>query len=407
MAVFENKTIAEIRDLLINSFQEKFNKTFRPLKKSFIKAISTVFAGVFVILDKQIGWLFLQLFPDTSYWSVVNILGMNIRPLVKWGILIGVGEPHPGSQWAGKIAVSPTRPGSPLPAGTLLKSDLSGKLYITDEGLTLGSESETIPITCTENGTAGNLEVGDILNFVSPLGFVKKEAVVSGVLLNASDAETESEYRFRVVNRWKMQPRGGALADYRIWASEVAGVLNVYPYTDPENGGGVLLFVSGNPSVYADRVPGAALLIKVGEACTYDPNRGGGAYRKPLGAVIDPRGDQTYSNIRPVLITFFDIYISGLQGISPQDFSAAVKSPLRDYLQGREPYIRGLSDDNNKTNIVSKNNISSVVDQISISVKAEFDSVVMRKNEDAVSNYVLGMGELSDLRNFYIDGVLY
>jgi hypothetical protein len=32
-AAFENKTIAEIRELIINAFQEKFNKTFRLLPK--------------------------------------------------------------------------------------------------------------------------------------------------------------------------------------------------------------------------------------------------------------------------------------------------------------------------------------------------------------------------------------
>jgi uncharacterized phage protein gp47/JayE len=170
MAAFENKTIAEIRDLIINSFQEKFNKVFRLLSKSFVKVISIVFAGVFVTLNKQIGWLFLQLYPGTAYWGTVNILGLKIRPLVKWGILTGVGEPRAGSQWTGNIAVSVTHLGSTLSAGTQLRSDVSGKLYITDEGFTLESETEIVPITCAENGTAGNLEAGDTLSFVSPPG---------------------------------------------------------------------------------------------------------------------------------------------------------------------------------------------------------------------------------------------
>jgi hypothetical protein len=53
MAAFENKTISEIRDFLVNSIKVKFNATFRILPKSFISVISTVFAGVFVVLYKN------------------------------------------------------------------------------------------------------------------------------------------------------------------------------------------------------------------------------------------------------------------------------------------------------------------------------------------------------------------
>jgi hypothetical protein len=408
MAVpYENKSIEEIRSLIINGLQQQWNNRLRILPKSFIKVLATVLAAVFIVVYKQIGWLFLQIFPETAYWKEITVLGVKVRPLVKWGVLIGIGEPNSGKQWRGETTVHVNQINSVLISGTQLKSDITGKIYLVDETKTLENEIETVKMSCVEVGKAGSLALGDILNFVSPLGFVEKEAEVFAVLDDAMDAETEPEYRFRVVNRWRMQPQGGALADYRTWALEVAGVLNVYPYTDPDNGGGILLYVSGNPSVYPDRIPSASLLIQVGEACIYDSNRGGKAYRKPLGAIIDPDGDQTYSNILPVSVIFFDIYILGLQNILPQDFADVVKSPIKNYFLEREPYIRGLSNDNNKTDIVSKNNVFGIVDQIAISVKAEFDSVIMRRNDDVISFYYLGMGELSELRNLYINGVLY
>ena len=98
MAQFENKTVEEIRDLIINAIKSKFNVTFRLLPKSFLFALSTVLAGVFVTCYKQIAWVFLQLFPESAYWRTVTVLGVPIRPLVKWGVLIGVGEPRQGSQ---------------------------------------------------------------------------------------------------------------------------------------------------------------------------------------------------------------------------------------------------------------------------------------------------------------------
>jgi hypothetical protein len=404
MAAFENKTVEEIRDLLINAFNFYFNKKIRLLPKAFIRVLSIVLAGIFITLYKQIGWLFLQLFPETAYWKEVNILGVKVRPLVKWGILIGVGPPWTGGQWKGDITINVTNKNTTLLGGAQLKSELTGKLYITDAAKFLVNDTETVTITCVDTGSGGNIKAGDTLNFVNPLGNVKKSAIVLSVTNDGTDDETEGEYRYRVVNRYRMQPQGGALADYRIWASDVPGVLNVYPYNDADSPSGVLLYVSGNPTLYPDRIPTGALLRQVGDACTYDPKTGK-ATRKPMTAVIDPAADGSYSNVMPVSIIEFDIYITGLIGIIPSDFAMAVRPAAEDYFLGRESYIRGLSDDNNKTNIVSRNNVSSTVDQIAISVKAEFESVTMKRDGNIEPNYILGIGELAKLNRLFIDEV--
>jgi hypothetical protein len=282
---------------------------------------------------------------------------------------------------------------------------LTGKIYIVDETKVLENDVETVDLICASTGTIGNLETGDNLYFIAPLGNVKKEAEVATVLEAAVDDESEADYRYRVVNRWRVQPQGGALADYRIWGMEVSGVLNVYPYNDDDSPSGVILYVSGNPAVFPDRIPSTALLAAVGNSCTYTPETGI-ANRKPMTAVIDPQNKGTFANIKPVTIRIFDIYIDGLVGISELEFSENVRIPIKEYFLGREPYIRGLSDDNNKTNSVSKNNVSSVVDQVAISVKAEFDSVTMKEGETVIPAYTLETGELCDLGDLYINGVL-
>jgi hypothetical protein len=403
MAAFENKSISEIKNLLIDSIQTKFNNRLRLLPKSFIRVIATVFAGVYIILYKQIGWLFLQLFPETAHWGEVSILGKRVRPLIMSGRLIGVGDPKTGTQWRGFISVAVTTRYGALVAGTQMKSDITGKLYLTEESATLDSDTVLVPIVCAENGTAGNLDAGDILSFVDPLGTVKKTAAVSAVIAYAANDETEMAYRSRVVSRFRNPPLGGALADYRKWASDAAGVLQAYPYKDSATPSGVLIYISGSPSLFPNRVPSSDLLRQVGDVCTYDPETGR-ADRKPITAVIDPAGDGTYANILPVSIISFDVYVSGLTGIPISDFAEALKPALENYFLGREPYIRGLSDDNNKTNIVSKNNVSTVVDQTAISVKAEFSSAAMHKDSIAIPSYTLGAGELAKLGNLYING---
>lgn len=403
---YKNKTIEEVQQLLIRSFEHEFNTQLRILPKSFIKILCKVFAGIFIIVYKLVGWYFLQMFPETADWKEVTILGVRLRPLVKLGVLFGVGEPLAGVQWRGIITIDVLTQGSVLYSGTQLKSSATGKLYIVEETKTLLQTKENISIVCTEIGTAGNLEQNDTLNFVNPYGFIKTEAVVSDVARVGLDNELESSYRNRVINRFRLQPQGGALADYRIWASEIPGVLNVYPYNDKEQPGGVLLYVSGISEVYTDRIPDSGLLKKVGEACTYDPETGK-ATRKPLTAMLDPKNDSSYSNVRPVTVAVFDVVITGVSGIIPADFARIVKPSLQNYFLDRDLYIRGLSDDNNRTNVISKNHVITVINQIAVSVKAVFETAEIRKNGNITALYALDNGELAKLGTLTIDGVLY
>jgi hypothetical protein len=316
-----------------------------------------------------------------------------------------VGEPESGTQWKGKLTVTAAAAGGSLPAGTQLKSDITGRLYITEEGIPLETETETVPVICAESGSAGNLEAGDTLSFVNPLSTVESQAVVLETVSPAKDDDTESSYRARVVSRFRAPPMGGALSDYRIWASDVSGVLNTYPYKDINTAAGVFLFVAGIPSLYPDRIPDAELLRKVGDACTYNPVTGK-ASRKPITAVIDPAHDGTYQNIFPVSLKEYDVHVFGVSGVSIADFVEAGKPAIENYFLGREPYIRGLSDDNNKTNVISRNSISSVVDQVCRSLKAEFESVTLEIGGHEISNDVLGTGQLCKLNNLYIGEIL-
>jgi len=400
---FENKTIEEIRDLIINAMESNFNITFRLLPKSFLFTISTVLAGVYVTCYKQIAWVFLQLFPESAYWKTVTTLGIPIRPLVKWGVLIGVGEPRPGTQWRGRIAVTIVSAGTTLISGTQLKSTITGCVYITEESIALEADIVIVPIICADIGPVGNLETGDILDFVTPLGNVQRTATVEAVTAYGLNGETETEYRERVIRRFRAPPLGGALSDYQKWASDVLGVFAAYPYGDPDSAAGVLVFVAGVLAQFPHRIPTPDLLRQVGDACTYDPVTGR-ADRKPITAVLDPDFDGSYKNVRPITVTNYTVRINGASGIPVMEFTNAVKPAIENYFLGREPYIRGLSDDNNRLDTISRNNISSVVDQISISLRAEFDNVILEREGVPITSESLGMGELAELSQLVING---
>ena len=383
---YENKTVDYVYELLINSFQEKFNSRFRLLPKSFIVVLSKVLAGVFVILYKQVGWFYLQLFPDTASFETVDILGHTINPLVQLGKLFGVGEPTSGQTWEGRIAVSVVSEGRASTAGTQLKSERTGLVYLVNQTVTTENESVTVPVYCSQPGTAGNLEAGDTLKFVSPLGFVATSAIVTESTLTGTDDESEEHYRS--------------------WAFDAEGVLQTYPYNGENSPGDVEIYVAGITDIYPDRVPDRALCVAVGEACTFDPETGI-ANRRPLTAILDPENDGTYLNIKPVSIVSVDVYVTDVTGIDPSDFGASFKSSLNTYLLGREPYIRGLSDDNNRTNVIQTNSLISIANTVATSLKGQFGTVTMQIEEITLANYMLGKGELSALGKLFVNGVEY
>ena len=405
---YANKNIDDVYNLLITSFQEKFNSELQILPKSFVKIFSKVLAGVYIIPFKLCGWFYLQLFPETASYKDVVIQGHKVNPLIKLGDLFGVPKPTKGDAWNGTITVSVIEQEAEkvLQQGIQLKSDLTGLLYCVGENTILDAASVEVPVYCTISGTEGNLADGSVLKFVNPLAICEQNTSVSSTTQSGTEDETEAHYRKRVQTRYSTQPQGGALADYRNWAYDVAGVLQTYPYNDENSPGGVLLYIAGNSDLYTDRIPDSALLKAVGKACTYDPETGV-QNRKPVTAIIDPTGDETYTNVKPVQVTSINIFVTGLDGVAAADFGADFKAAAGDFLLDREPYIRGLSDDNNRTDSILRNSLAGIANDICTSYKGDFGSLTMNAGGAAINSYTLGQGELCKLGDLYIDGVLY
>ena len=403
---YENKTIDYVYNLLIQSFQEKFNGKLRLLPKSFVAVLAKVLAGVFVIPYKLAGWFYLQLFPDTASFDSIEVLGRTVRPLVQLGNLFGVGDPLGGQSWAGTARVAALSQGRSLTVGTQLKSDRTGLVYNVQANTPVDADEIEFAVYCAVAGTAGALTDGDTLKFVSPLGFVEREATVTGTTENGTDDETEAHYRSRVQSGYGPQPQGGSLTDYRTWSFDVAGVLNTYPYNDRDSPAGVIIYVAGMPEFYPDRIPDRALCVAVGKACTYDPETGK-ASRKPLTAVLDPANDETYTNVRPVTVRKFDVRVTGLVGAAPGDFSDSLRSELNVYFENREPYIRGLTDDTARTDDILRNAVIAVASGVATSMQARFDTATMETDGSQTEAYTLGDGELAALGRLYVDGVEY
>ena len=109
----------------------------------------------------------------------------------------------------------------------------------------------------------------------------------------------------------------------------------------------------------------------------------------------------------PVRVTSINVFVNNLTGVAAADFSADFKAAVEDFLLNREPYIRGLSDDNNRTDSILRNSLAGIANDICTYYKGDFGELLMNAGGASISSYTLGQGELCKLGDLYIDGVLY
>lgn len=83
----------------------------------------------------------------------------------------------------------------------------------------------------------------------------------------------------------------------------------------------------------------------------------------------------------------------------------SIKTAITNYLKEREPYIRGLSVDNNRLDLITVNNLIGIVNEIAIANTGSFGSVQLICGGADLASYTLGRGELATLGILTINGV--
>lgn len=382
-------TTKEISENIIAQLQASLNQTIPLLPKSFLRVLAKALAGVFILLYKYGGFTFLQMFVSTASAKETTINGKTIIPLIEWGRLIGVGDPVAATNAELLIDITVETQTGSLPSGSQLVSTANGFTYITIGDVLLNAPTVQATIRAVSDqaggggaGAAGNLDPGATISFANPLANVARDAIVDSQVLTAADAETTEAYRQRVIDRWQKRLQGGALSDYEAWGEEVAGIINVYPYTS-ECPGQIDAFVeatvasSGSP----DGIPTSAQLQAVLDSINLDQN--GLASRRPANAL---------ANTFPITRTGFDIRVLGIQVDNLAQVQDSITAAIEEYFLDREPFLPGLSVLPRRDRI-TRSAIGGVVDDIVSAAGGVFSNVLVTQATVSVDTYTLGIGE--------------
>jgi uncharacterized phage protein gp47/JayE len=382
----QTPTTKDISDAIVAQMQSSLGQTIPILPKAFVRVLASVLAGVFMLLWKYAGFVFLQMFVRWATMEETEINGTTVRPLVEWGRLIGIGDPTAATQAEHVVEVTVLNQTGSLAALTQLVRGETGVTYQTVAAVTLNAATVQVTVRAASDqeggdgsGEIGNLVVGDTLSFANPQANVSREVTVLSQTVTGADEEEAEAYRQRIFRRFQRKPQGGAYADYQLWAEEVAGVAHAYPYTgDP---GEVDVYVEVTTDIDPDGIPTAAILTAVSDAIQLEVS--GLATNRPVTAAV---------NCLPITRTTFDVVVTGLFVDDEAGCIAAIEESADEYLRSREPFIVGLSvlpREDRATGAA----IGGIVDSVVAAFGGTVNDVQIERNGDTVVAHTLDHGE--------------
>ena len=387
----QTPTTKEISDNIIAQLEASLNQTIPLLPKSFLRVLAKALSGVFILLYKYSGFMFLQMFVQTASDKETIVNGVAISPLTLWGVTIGVGLPVAATNAELIIDITVELQTGTLPSGTQLINTDNGVTYITIGVVALNAPTVSATVKAVSDqaggggaGAIGNLDVGAILSFANPLANVSRNTVVTSQTVTGANAEDTEVYRQRVLDRFQKRPQGGATVDYGIWGEEVAGIINVYPYTS-DCPGQVDVYVeatvesSGSP----DGIPTTPQLQAVLDSIELDQN--GLASRRPANAL---------ANSFPITRVGFDVKVTDLIVDDLAQVQATIVTAVEEYFLSREPFISGLSI-LPRNDRITNSGVAGIVDDIVSASGGIFTDVTVKQSGVSINTFTLGIGEKS------------
>lgn len=185
------------------------------LRRSFLKVMARVLAGLAHLLFGYFKFLEKQAFPDTAEDEYLD------RWAAIWGV---IRKPATFAEFV--CAVTGT-PGTIIPVNTIYRRS-DGKEYTVQAQITLTGSGDEISLLASEAGTASEVAVNDVIAILSPIAGLDSNATVNAIVTEPEDGEEDDSLRARLIDRIQNPPSGGAANDYIQWALAVPGITRVW-----------------------------------------------------------------------------------------------------------------------------------------------------------------------------------
>lgn len=228
-----------------------------------------------------------------TVYGYLDYLARNMLPdladedwLVRHGNLKQVPRKQPTTA-AGFMRWDGVQEGITVPAGTDIQADTQQQYVTTAEATVDADRVLRAPVVAVEAGSAGNCDDGEALRLLTPISGLSSTGYAESVQ-GGTDLEGLEEWRSRIMARWYYTPQGGADADYKIWATDVAGISRAWVYRHYSGKIGTVGVMPATSNL-ENPIPDAALVAAVRDyILPLAPVAGSGLYVfAPTAKVID------------------------------------------------------------------------------------------------------------------------
>lgn len=285
--------------------------------------------------------------------------------------------------------------GTVIPSTIDFIADANGLLYRPTVDVTAVADVATLTLQCRESGVAGQLEIGDTLEIASQIAGANTTATVTAIVIIGIDAESDADYRPRVLFAQRAITGGANATDHKIWSEEVTGVKRAFPYSGRPADEGTSypgdrqVYIEATTDIDADGIAPSWLLDDVRAAINYDPVTG--ESRAPLGLT-----DATLF-LRSISRTTMHTEIRDLVVDSDKDAAckADITAALTLYYDSIVPFVDGVDLPQERSDTITSMTVGNVVQDVLSAYGATASSVGFGIAVGVfLTQYVLGTGEL-------------
>lgn len=401
MAGYKKKTLKEIQSDIISDYTTRIKKETGVdaplLPKAVVRSIAWSVAGVASMQQNFLAWTYLQIHPRTCSPSVLKM----------WGSLLGI-EYKTGTKTTLQTEIDNVTASSII-SGTLWKSPKNSIVYSSLSTVSPISGTAVLNVEAKTSGPAGNLNPGEELDITNPYEGIPDKARVKAVLVSGSVDEDIEDYRNRVLIAFKRKAQGGSLVDYYLWPTEVAGIVDAFPYV-LESGTIVVYLVSAGSG--KDRTPSGSVTpnpFPEWENGNMKSISGSGLFyqaamaingtedmknsRRPAGAVVELRKPE---------YTGYRVEITELSQAT-NDINAKIKDAIVSYLDTKKPNILALGYTKQDATINSSKLNAAIQNAINAD-GGTYNSFVLKNSAGEIINEdILGIGCLAYLEKLKIN----
>lgn len=295
--------------------------------------------------------------------------------LESWGQIFLNRQPFEAT--VGKYRLEITGTNGSIARGTIFNNQNTQEKYTVDEDTIINGKT-LVNITSTSVGSIATLELGDILYLTQLIPNVEAEGNITDVLQIPNERETVDDYRFKLLERAPIVPRGGSIGDIVIYGLEVDGVRNIYPY----NGnllGEAVIYIRADQTINVDGIPPQSLIDEVKSKIVQEGN-----FQAPFIKYL------------PIIRRKYIVEITGLSNDAQKP---NIQNIIKEYFETREPVIDGVTsiDQLNKDLILS----SAIFSKVILGIEPDFIVKLTLKVENIVFNGYLRTKNIANVTTLF------